>query len=116
MTKRERIEELERRVAELEARPATEYHYHYERPALGTNSGWTCPACGAWFAIGRYHACWTVPYWNPVTYGPNWGGGTLTVSGGNTSGITSGYAHVSDALAGIWTNRSDTVFDSIGAN
>jgi hypothetical protein len=97
MTKRERIEELEREVAELKARPPIEYHYHYDRPTYyGARCGW----CGAGLGLG--HTCWyTSPYWSTIG-GESWGatsGGVLT-----TSGSTSGYAALDEAAAIVYNS------------
>lgn len=49
MTKKERIAELERRVAELETRQ------------VWTGSAWaTCSLCGTRYT--GIHSCWTAPY------------------------------------------------------
>lgn len=96
MTKRERIEELEREVAELKARQPVEYHYHYDRP---TYYGARCQWCGNGLTLG--HTCWYAsPYWNTLG-GGSWGtttGGVLTT----TSGSTSGYAALDEASAIVY--------------
>ena len=67
MTKREqdllkRIDALERKVKELEARPATEFHYHYQQPY--------------YFSYPQYP---TYPVWSTVT-GAIGGGISTTTS------------------------------------
>lgn len=62
MTKKERIAELERKVAELEARPPI-VHYPY----VSVPSAWIgspCPACGTYGS----HACMG-RFWNTTTSG-----------------------------------------------
>lgn len=56
MTKKERIADLERRVAELEAEPRQYVFPSYPITAWGR--GWVCPSCGQ-YVIGSGHACWT---------------------------------------------------------
>ena len=50
MTKKERIAELERKVAELEARPTTIIQREFYAPAFDANR---CHVCGAY----GWHAC-----------------------------------------------------------
>ena len=81
MTKREqdllkRIDALERKVKELEARPATQWHYHYQYPqpyyiptyVPSPSPWWTSPITwGAGSAAGAGQATTTQVTWDPNT-------------------------------------------------
>lgn len=54
MTKNERIAELERKVAELEARPSIVQYPYVNVPSMWINYG-QCPKCGGAFTMG--HIC-----------------------------------------------------------
>ena len=100
MTKDERIAELERKVAALESRQPTEYHYHFDRPVYYGPSS-RCWLCGAAYADVLYHVCHTAPYWNPPTYGPLWSGGTYTTV---STGADTNVSQVLDEAMSIVTN------------
>jgi len=65
MTKKQRIEELERRVAELEASQLKDGY----APAIPYSPNWSilCPRCGCIDFVG--HNCAWMRGWGPITSG-----------------------------------------------
>lgn len=64
MTKKERIAELERKVAELEADRLARQFYIPSIPSVWVNYG-QCPYCGQANTMG--HACYRYTVWNGTT-------------------------------------------------
>lgn len=97
MTKRERIEELERKVAELEARKPAEYHYHFDRPVYyGLQR---CQWCGAGWYLG--HSCAF-----GISRYPTWGGVLTTVSGTTTGAV---FADANQVAEAAWNGSESFV-------